>query len=70
MYICICNGITDKQIRDAAKAGVTNLSGLQQELGVAAGCGTCGDAAAEILAEHRQHKAEPVRPMVYRPALA
>lgn len=70
MYICICNGITDKQIREAAKAGITNLAGLQQELGVAAGCGTCSDAAVEILAEHRPHTAEPVRPMVYRPALA
>jgi len=70
MYICICNAITDKQIREAAKAGVTNLSALQQELGVAAGCGSCGEAAAKILAEHRQHASEPVRPMLYRPALA
>ena len=36
MYICICNAISDKDIRRAAEAGATDLWALQSELGVAA----------------------------------
>ena len=55
MYVCVCNAITDKQIRKAAKAGVTDLYGLQRQLGVATGCGSCKDVASEILREsHNQ----------------
>ena len=49
MYVCICNGITDKQVRKAAKAGVRNLWDLQMELGVASNCGSCKDVAMEIV---------------------
>ena len=69
MNVCVCNAITDKQIRKAARSGVTDLYGLQRELGVAAGCGSCRDTAAEILAESQQRPgyAEPV---TYHPAHA
>jgi len=69
MYVCICNAITDKQIRKAAESGVEDLWGLQRELGVAAGCGACKEMASEILRESRQTRArlEPVR---YQPNAA
>ena len=68
MYVCICNAVTDKQIRQAAESGVEDLWGLQRELGVAVGCGACKEMASEILRENRQAKAafEPVR---YQPAV-
>ena len=67
MYVCICNAVTDKQIRKAVESGVQDLWGLQRELGVAVGCGACKEMASEILLESRQAKAqfEPVR---YLPA--
>jgi bacterioferritin-associated ferredoxin len=68
MYVCICNAITDKQIRKAAKSGATDLWQLQAELGVATGCGSCMDAASEILAEYR-NRPDP-QPIMYTPALA
>jgi bacterioferritin-associated ferredoxin len=49
MYICICKGITDKQIRKAAIAGVDNLYDLRVHLGVTSGCGSCADQAQSIL---------------------
>ena len=71
MYVCICNAVTDKQIRQAAKRGANDLWSLERELGVAAGCGSCREMASEILAEHRndesQHFAQPV---VYTPSVA
>ncbi|MGB5628567.1 MAG: bacterioferritin-associated ferredoxin [Woeseiaceae bacterium] len=68
MYVCICNAITDKQIRAAAEEGVTDLWGLQAELGVATGCGSCMETASQILAEYRNRPAP--RPSVYVPAVA
>jgi bacterioferritin-associated ferredoxin len=52
MYVCICNAITDKQIRQAAESGVTSLWELQKQLGVASNCGKCGETAVDILREH------------------
>jgi len=69
MYVCLCNAITDRQIRKAAAAGVRDLCGLQRELGVAAGCGACKDVASEILRESRPRR-RVAEPAVYRPALA
>lgn len=69
MYVCVCNAITDKQIRQAANGGVSDLWGLQRELGVAAGCGSCTEMASEILRESRQ-RAEVPDPVIYQPALA
>ena len=69
MYVCICNAITDKQIRQAAKAGVRNFGDLQLRLGVASGCGSCKEVASEILRESRQQP-KIAQPRLYRPALA
>ncbi len=70
MYDCLCNAITDKQIRDAAKAGATDLWALQHELGVGSQCGSCKESAAEILNELRSkkaHEAGVAQPLLYQP---
>ena len=69
MYVCICNAITDKQIRKAAESGVQDLWGLQRELGVAAGCGSCKEMASEILSESRRSKLK-FEPVLYQPNVA
>ena len=69
MYVCICNAITDKQIRKAAESGVQDLWGLQRELGVAVGCGSCKEMASEILRESRE-ASTPAEPEIYQPAAA
>ena len=69
MYVCICNAITEKQIRHAADAGVRDLWQLQAELGVASNCGSCKEHASEILREKRQ-EARQNKPEIYRPSVA
>ena len=59
MYVCICKAVTDKQIRRAAARGVDNLYELREELGVAAGCGTCASMAEDILNEASGREAQP-----------
>lgn len=51
MYVCICNQVTDREIRAAVYAGASRLRDIQQELGVAAQCGKCGQMAKCILKE-------------------
>ena len=59
MYVCICNAITDKQIRRAARNGTSSLYELRGELGVAAGCGSCAGPAEAILEEETARFCEP-----------
>jgi bacterioferritin-associated ferredoxin len=61
MYVCICNAITDKQIRQAARSGVSSLWELQKELGVASNCGKCRETAVDILREHARPESSTER---------
>jgi bacterioferritin-associated ferredoxin len=71
MYVCVCNAITDQQIREAADAGARDLWDLQARLGVASNCGSCKETASEILQEHRNaDRDRKSAPQVYVPALA
>ena len=54
MYICICHGITDHQIRSCVKDGARTLCDLGGQLGVATQCGSCADAAMHIVDEARE----------------
>jgi len=49
MYICVCNAITERQVRACVAAGATTLGDLQFELGVASCCGCCAQMAQEYL---------------------
>ena len=54
MYICICNAVTERAIRDAALSGVRTLPELSRRTGCADCCGSCADLANEILEQtHR-----------------
>ena len=53
MYVCLCKGVTDTQIRAAAADGACSLRDVRERLGVASQCGKCVPHAAEILREAR-----------------
>lgn len=69
MYVCICNAITDKDIRRAAANGADTLYELQDRLGVATCCGSCASHANEILNDSRMHNAHS-DPTLYVPSPA
>ncbi len=68
MYVCICNAVTDKQIRRAAARGVDSVYELREHLGVASNCGSCVDQAQSILNETSQTSF--AQPTTYYPARA
>ncbi len=49
MYVCLCSGVTDKQILEAAAKGFTSVEALNQKLGVGANCGSCLSLALELI---------------------
>jgi bacterioferritin-associated ferredoxin len=49
LYICLCNAITEKAVRDCAAKGNCSLEQLASELGVGAGCGRCRECAHDLL---------------------
>jgi bacterioferritin-associated ferredoxin len=53
MYVCLCHGITDKTIREAAERGVEGLDGLAAATGCGSSCGCCRELAVQILDEAR-----------------
>ncbi|MEE7548176.1 bacterioferritin-associated ferredoxin [Xanthomonas sp. Kuri4-1] len=53
MYVCICNGVTDHQIREAAAHGCSSVAELTMRTGCGSNCGSCLDMAADLLAQAR-----------------
>jgi bacterioferritin-associated ferredoxin len=59
MVVCVCNGITESEIRKYARGGVGTLSELASCAGVGAGCGRCRQAAEAVLKELEQERSRP-----------
>ncbi len=49
MYVCLCNAVTEREVRACAALGIRTLDDLSFHLGVGAGCGRCRECAAEVL---------------------
>jgi bacterioferritin-associated ferredoxin len=53
MYICICNAITEREVRGAVSLGCKSIRDLKSDLGVATCCGKCEPEARRVLRECR-----------------
>ncbi|MCA1778841.1 MAG: (2Fe-2S)-binding protein [Xanthomonadaceae bacterium] len=53
MFICVCNAITDREIREHAAGGVKTLEELRMRTGCSDCCGQCADEAEAILSGTR-----------------
>lgn len=59
MYVCICNNVTESDIRDAVHDGIRDMKTLSAELGVGTCCGKCKSCAKKVMREaKREIKAE------------
>ncbi|RNF82238.1 (2Fe-2S)-binding protein [Montanilutibacter psychrotolerans] len=67
MYVCICNGVTDHDIRQAAEAGCRSVPELTMRTGAGANCGSCLDLASSLLEEARVRRELPL-PMLQQAA--
>ena len=60
MYVCLCNGITDRAVREAAHAGARNLPELTAMTGCASTCGSCAEVALQVLRDARSEQRFPL----------
>ena len=51
VYVCLCNGVTERQIREVADAGCRTLAELTMRTGCGATCGSCLPMAQSLLDE-------------------
>jgi len=51
MIVCICNRITEAEVRAAARAGATTPEGAYACQGCEVQCGCCFDYAQEVIDE-------------------
>lgn len=49
MIICVCNAISDKEIKAWAELGGSGIEQLTAELGLGSCCGRCVDSAIQVL---------------------
>lgn len=52
MYVCVCNAITENDIRGAINDGANCMNHLRDRLNITNTCGCCADAASECLDRH------------------
>lgn len=67
MYVCVCNAVTDCQIRQAYCEGACSMRKLREKLGVAGCCGRCAPCAKDVLVQCKQ---EAERAKVLQPDTA
>lgn len=51
MYVCLCQGVTDGQIREAIYEGCCSYRDVRESLGVATQCGKCACLAKQVVRE-------------------
>ncbi|MEO3434924.1 (2Fe-2S)-binding protein [Inquilinus sp. CAU 1745] len=54
MYICICNALTDRQIRTVMGEGEVSAGKVYARLGCAPQCGKCVSQVRDMVREHRE----------------
>lgn len=53
MYVCVCQAVTERQVRQAVQDGMHSMRALREHLGVASECGKCASCAHGIIKECR-----------------
>jgi bacterioferritin-associated ferredoxin len=62
MYVCLCNGYRDTEIREVAESGVRCAREVYLTLGNGPCCGTCLDCAQDIVDDVHGAAAAPRAP--------
>ena len=59
MYVCVCNAVTDRAIREVVDRGACSLYEVQCQLPVASCCGRCEETAIQVVNEQLLHRTRP-----------
>ena len=56
MIVCVCNRITETEVREAARAGATCPENAYARLGCEPHCGCCLDYAGDLIDQERSKR--------------
>lgn len=59
MYVCICKGITDTQIKDAVIDGAASVRQVRKKLGATSQCGKCTSMTRQVVNEALAQHCQP-----------
>ncbi len=52
MIVCICNAVSDRQIKEAVNQGAASMADLRVATGCGTTCGKCTTMAVQIIDQH------------------
>jgi len=61
MIVCVCNALTEDEVREVARGGATCPINAYARLGCEPQCGCCLDYAQEILDQERSNRRAHLR---------
>jgi bacterioferritin-associated ferredoxin len=67
MIVCVCNNVSDRQIRKAVDAGMDSMLEMRLQLQVGTDCGKCHSCAKRVLRESLED-ARQEQPLLFQPA--
>jgi bacterioferritin-associated ferredoxin len=59
MYVCLCQRISDRQIRESVHRGASSFEEVKEMLPVASCCGCCEETARDVVQAEVRSKAAP-----------
>lgn len=66
MFVCLCNAISDTDLRQVAKNGAKDVDSAYRCFGAEIKCGRCRETAEQILSEESHGLAIDQKPEVIR----
>ena len=63
MIVCLCHGITDREVRDAVAGGKCSIGEVYGRLGLRPNCASCVPYVCDAVREARTREASPENPM-------
>ena len=65
MIVCVCNNVSDRQIREAVDSGMGSMLEMRLHLKVGTDCGKCHSCAKRVLREAVEETRKP-QPLVFQ----
>lgn len=59
MYVCLCKGITDSQIKEAVNNGAQSVRAIRKTLGASSQCGKCACHVRDVIQEALEESYSP-----------
>jgi bacterioferritin-associated ferredoxin len=58
MLVCVCRGVSDREVREALAGGASTLRDLGRACGAGVECGSCHNLLRSLIRAHTQQKAQ------------